>query len=164
MTVVADRKSMKPKVYLETSVISYVAALPSRDILVAAHQLITHQWWDRRDRFSIYVSQAVLVEASGGDPAASARRLALLEGFQVLDVNTDAESVAATLMSAGVLPPKASVDALHAATAAVHGIEYLVTWNCAHLANAACRARLEESCRTLGLQPPIICTPEELML
>jgi hypothetical protein len=103
---------MKSKVYLETSVVSYVAALPSRDILVAAHQLTTHEWWGRRDRFDLYVSQAVLVEASGGDPGASARRMALLDGIHMLDVNSDAESVAAALIDAGVLPAKAFVDAL----------------------------------------------------
>lgn len=153
---------MASKVYVETSVVSYLTAFPSRDIVVAAHQQITHQWWAARDKFELYVSEAVLAEASAGDPSAAARRMASVAALPVLAISNEAADLAARLVEAGILPRKAFVDALHVAAAAVHGMDFLLTWNCTHIANARVRAKVEERCRSLGLQPPIICTPEEL--
>jgi hypothetical protein len=154
---------MKPRVHLETTVISYLTALPSRDIVQAAHQQQTRDWWAHRSRFELYASQAVVVEASRGDAAAAALRLAALAGVGLLEVNAEAEELAARLLGARVVPRKAAVDALHVAIAVVHGMHYLVTWNCAHIANAAIRGRIELECREAGFEPPAICTPEELM-
>jgi predicted nucleic acid-binding protein len=154
---------MKPSVYLETSVISYAAALPSRDVVVLAHQQITTSWWAERERFELFISQAVFAEVSGGDPQAAARRLAVVSGIPVLEVTATASELAERFVQDGVLPPKALIDAVHVATAAVHGIDYLLTWNCTHIANVVIRARFERSCRAVGLQPPLICTPEELV-
>ena len=154
---------MKSTVYLETTVISYLAASPSRDVVVAAHQQITRGWWDRRDRFELLISQAVLDEASRGDADAAARRSALLAGIPVLTLNDQVIDFAGQLLQGGVVPVKAHSDALHIAVAAVNRIAYLLTWNCTHIANAAIRGKIEGACRTAGLEAPIICTPEELM-
>jgi hypothetical protein len=154
---------MKPTVYLETTVISYLAASPSRDIIVAAHQQITRDWWDQRDRFDLVTSQAVLDEASRGDTEAAARRMAFLAKIPVLTVSDEVVHFAERLVEAGVVPAKVRSDAIHIAGAAVNRIAYLVTWNCAHIANAAVRGKIEEACRAAGVRAPIICTPEELM-
>lgn len=151
-----------PKVYIETSVVSYLTAFPSRDIVVAAHQQITHSWWAVRDGFDRYVSEAVLTEAAAGDPEAAARRMAAISALPVLKITNDVAALARHFVAQGALPPKAFVDALHVATAAVHGMEFLLTWNCTHIANAHIRGKLEKLCRSRNLQPPTICTPEEL--
>ena len=154
---------MKPTVYLETTVISYLAASPSRDIVVAAHQQITLEWWERRDRFELLTSQAVLDEASRGDTDAAARRMGLLAEIPVLTVSDEVIEFAERLLHAGVVPAKVHSDAIHIAVAAMNHIAYLLTWNCAHIANATVRGKIEGTCRGAGLQAPIICTPEELM-
>jgi predicted nucleic acid-binding protein len=150
-------------VYIETSIVSYLTARPSRDLLVAAHQQLTVAWWDQqRSYYEIFTSQVVLAEARAGDPDAAQRRVAVLEHLPLLDVTDAAITLAAALVSGQALPAQAAQDALHVAVACVHGIEYLLTWNCAHLANARLRSRIEQICREAGYVPPIICTPEEL--
>ena len=153
---------MSPKVYIETSVVSYLTSLPSRDIVVAAHQQITHAWWATRARYELYVSEAVLAEAGGGDPRSAERRLSVLTDVAILRITSDVGDLASRFVDAGALPRKAFVDALHVAAAAIHGMDFLLTWNCTHIANAQIRAWLESLCRSHGLQPPTICTPEEL--
>ena len=154
---------MKPKVFLETSVISYLTALPSRDLIVAAHQQLTREWWNTRDRFDIFVSQAVLREARAGDPVAADRRLAAIRGIPVLDVTQEASDLAESLLRDGALPARAAIDALHVAVAVISGTDYLLTWNCTHLAHPRIRGIIEGLCRNAGLEPPAICTPEELL-
>jgi hypothetical protein len=158
-----DTGSAKATVYIETSLVSYLTARPSRDLLVAAHQHLTAAWWDhQRPRYELYTSQVVLVEASAGDPEAAQRRLTALEPLPLLDVTDAAIALAARLITGQALPAQAAQDALHLAIACVHGMEYLLTWNCTHLANARLRNRTEQVCREAGYAPPIICTPEEL--
>jgi PIN domain len=154
---------MSSKVYLETSVVSYLTSFPSRDIVVAAHQQITHAWWAKRSTFELFVSEAVLSEAAAGDPNAAGRRLAALTGISILTITSDARDLALHFLDAGALPRKAFLDALHVAVAAVQGMDFLVTWNCSHIANAQIRAKLERLCRSLNLVPPTICTPEQLL-
>jgi hypothetical protein len=154
---------MKSKVYLETTIVSYLVASATDDIIQAAHQQVTREWWARRERFDLFVSRPILVEAGRGDTAAAARRLEALAGIPVLTVSRGVTTLASTLIRTGTLPPKARLDAVHVATAAVNGMDYLLTWNLRHLANAAIRGKIEEACRKAGIQPPIICTPEELM-
>jgi len=137
--------------------------LPSRDIVLAAHQQITREWWQRRERFDLFVSQAVLREAGRGNAEAAARRLAALQGIPVLTVGAEVSDLAERFLKTGVMPAKAAIDAIHIAVAVVHGMDYLLTWNCTHIANAAIRAKIEQTCREAGLQPPMICTPEELI-
>jgi predicted nucleic acid-binding protein len=151
-------------VYLETTFISYLVARPSRDLIVAGHQQATHEWWDkRRSEFENCVSQVVIDEASAGDPTEVQKRLAIIGGLPVLEITEDAESLAQAIMAGGILPPHAVRDAAHVAVAAVHAIDYLLTWNCKHLANAQIARRIALVCEKLGHRMPIICTPEELM-
>lgn len=155
---------MKPSVYLETSVVSYLAAWPSRDLLVAANQQITHSWWrSRRDTFDLFTSQWVLDEAAKGDPEAARRRLDLLHDVPLVEVTAEAQDLVAALMKQAALARRAEPDALHIALAAFHGVEYLLTWNCTDIANAELRPRVEQACRVLGYRPPVLCTPTELM-
>ena len=151
-------------VYLETTFISYLVARPSRDLLVAAHQQVTQEWWaNRRNHFECSVSQVVIDEASVGDPAVVQKRLAIISGLPILEVTQDAESLAEAIMAAGILPPQAFPDAAHVAVSAVHSVDYLLTWNCKHLANAQVARRITLVCEQLGQKMPSICTPEELM-
>ncbi len=140
--------------------VSYLTALPSRDLVQAAHQQITREWWERRSRFDLFVSEAVLEEAARGDAEAAARRLAALEGIPVLEVGAGVSGLADQLLRTSAIP---AIDAVHIAVAVANGMHYLLTWNCAHIANAALRGKIEDTCRGVGLVPPIICTPEELM-
>ncbi len=150
------------RVYVETSIVSYLTALPSRDLVLAAHQQVTREWWSHRERFELLVSDAVLVEAARGDGAAAARRLAALAGIPVLSATERAQALARDLLQAAAMPSKAAIDAAHVAIATTHGVDFLLTWNCTHIANAVTRAKIEGVCRDAGFQPPVICTPLEL--
>ena len=155
---------MRPKAYIETSVISYYTARPSRDLVVAAHQEITHDWWDNRcSNYDLYTSQVVHDEASAGDSAAATKRIQALLGIQLLDVSNESAELAEKLLMHKCLPKKAAEDALHIAIAAIHRMDYLITWNCKHIANAQMRSVIENVISQCGYQPPIICTPEELL-
>ena len=155
---------MKPKVYVETTIISYLAARPSRDLIVAGHQQITHEWWQiSRHNFAVVSSQLVAREAGAGDPEAADARLAFLAGLTLLEITEEALTLAQRLLQAKAIPQDFPEDALHVAVAVVNGIEYLLTWNYKHLANAGMRSKIETTCRELGYEAVIICTPEELM-
>lgn len=135
----------KPKVYIETTVVSYFVAQPSRDLIQRAHQEITRLWWERRDRFDLYVSRAVVAEARLGNPDAAARRLAALRGIPRLARSSRVVDLARALTRQGTLPLQAQMDAAHGGIAAVHGMDFLVTWNLKHLANARIRGRSKRS-------------------
>lgn len=155
---------MKSKVYIETSVISYLTSMPSRDLVVAGHQQITNEWWaNRRERFELFVSQTVNEESAAGDEAAAQRRLAIIETLPRLEITDNAISLAKEFIRVGALPEKAQIDALHIAIAVTNNVDYLLTWYCKHLANAALRTQIEQVCRLRGYAPVIICTPEELL-
>lgn len=155
---------MKRKVYIETSVASYLTARSSRDLVVAAHMELTTEWWtNHRDRFDLFVSDIVLREAARGDVAAAAKRIAELAGIDVLDLDDAAGELAGRLLERGLLPKKALEDALHAAIATVRGMNFLLTWNCKHIANAELVKRLEVVCLEMGYSLPTLCTPEQLM-
>ena len=154
---------MAPKIYLETTIISYLAARPSKDLITAAHQQVTHDWWQNRRRdFDLFSSQLVIQESSAGDAAVAQTRLQLLSDISLVQVNVDCVSLARTLVERGPIPEKAAVDALHIAIATVHGMDYLLTWNCKHIANAEMQTAVNRICRSAGYEPPVICTPEEL--
>jgi len=155
---------MKPRVYIETSVISYLASRPARDLIVAAHQALTREWWEQRSgRFELVISQLVEQEAGAGDPDASRSRLAAIDGIAILALSDDAVAVAELLATNGPIPHEAAADALHIAVAAVNGVDYLLTWNCKHLANASLRVQIAAFLEDAGYAGPVICTPEELM-
>lgn len=127
------------------------------------HPKLTVEWWQHRHRFDLFVSEAVLQEAAGGDPSAAARRMAALQGISVLELTAPVAGLARALVAGHAVPATAAVDAVHIAVAAVNGMDFLLTWNCAHIANAATRGMIERVCRAAGLVPLVICTPEELM-
>ena len=156
--------STKPKVDLETTISSYFTARRSRDLVMAANLEITREWWSRRKNdFEFFVSQVVIKESGAGDPDAAKRRLEFLRPFPRLDISVEVESLAAKLIFDVPLPPKAQADALHIAVAAVHEMNYLVTWNCTHIANATLRSKIEKVCRSQGYEPPVVCTPQEML-
>jgi hypothetical protein len=156
---------MKPSVYLETTIPSYLTARASRDLIFMANQQVTRDWWDsQRTRFDLFISQFVLDEAGGGDADAAMRRLELVRGLPLLEAGDECLLLARDFSVEIPLPQRAATDALHLAVAALHGMDYLLTWNCTHLANAALRSRIESVCESANLAPPIICTPPELML
>ena len=151
-------------VYVESTVISYRAARPSRDLVAAAHQQITVEWWDTILPFlSPFVSQFVLEEISRGDPEAVKRRRQLIRDLPMLDMSPPIADLAAEYFAAIRLPESARVDALHMALAVHHNLDYLVTWNCTHIAGARVRAVVHEINDAHGIATPVICTPEELM-
>ena len=152
---------MKPRLYIETSIVSYLTAFPSRDLIRAAHQQVTRDWWATRAEFDLYFSEFVIDEASAGDPEAAAQRLVALREATLLTTTPDASALATELVRVGDLPQKALIDSFHIAVAAVHGMDYLLSWNCRHIANAVMRGRIEATCRSRGIEPPIICTPVE---
>lgn len=154
---------MNQRVYLETTIPSYLTARPSRDIVRAAEQEVTRAWWASRDRFGVYVSDLVVKEVTAGDPEAAVQRIQSLAGIPVLELTAEAQRLGTELVKRAALPAKAAIDALHISIAAVHGIDYLLTWNCKHIANATMRSKIELVCRTLRIEPPIICTPMELL-
>ena len=155
---------MKPRIYLETTIASYLSARPSRDLVTAAHQQVTQEWWQtRRGDFELFISQIVVRESSGGDPDAAARRLEMLREIPLLELTEEVATLAQGLAAELLLPKNAALDAVHIALAVVHGMDYLLTWNCAHIANAALRSKIEVVCRSKGYEPPVICTPEELL-
>jgi hypothetical protein len=152
------------RVYIETTVASYLTARPSRDIVVAAHQELTIEWWTtHRQRFDLYISDIVLREAAMGDEAAAAKRLAELGGIDVLSLDDSAREIASVFLRRRLIPENAIDDALHVAVATAQGMDFLLTWNCRHIANAEVVQRLEAVCLELGYQMPILCTPEQLM-
>jgi hypothetical protein len=157
-------KYVKPKVYIETSILSYLTARPSNDIRVVANQNTTIEWWEtRRSSFDVFISEFVIAEASLGNPVAAKKRLEAMAALPKLLTSNEVRGLAKVLISEGPIPAKAEVDAFHIAVAAVNGMEYLLTWNCTHIANAVMRPKIEKICRQQGIEPPMICTPQELM-
>ena len=155
---------MKPKVYIETTVISYLTARPTHNVVIAGRQQSTRDWWrNAANRFELVASELVLNEAQGGDPEAARARLSAVNSLTLLDATEEALELAQQLVNSDVVPTKAAEDAAHIAIAVVNGIEYLVTWNYRHIANATIRSQIETVCRNAGFEPVIICTPDELM-
>ena len=155
---------MKPRAYIETTVVSYLTAWPSRDVVIAGNQQTTRDWWrDAADRFELVASELVINEAGAGDAGAARGRLAILDSLTLLDATEEAGELAQQLVQSGVIPQTKAEDAAHIAIAVTNGVDYLVTWNCRHIANATMRSRIERVCREAGYEPTIICTPEELV-
>ena len=156
---------MKPRLYLETTIPSFLTARPSRDVVIAGQQQVTRDWWnDRRPRYELYVSALVLDEASQGDSAMAAARAEVLKEYSVLAYTAEAEQLTRALLASRLIPAKAAADAAHIAVASVHGMDFLLTWNCRHIANATIVEKLRAVCIREGYAAPVICTPHELML
>jgi len=155
---------VNPRLYIETSVVSYLTSRPSRDLVAAARQQLTHAWWnDHRPKFELVVSELVLQEAAVGDPEAAQRRIKALDGLRVLPATLEAESLAEKLLASGGLPDKAEADAAHISLATIYRAEYLLTWNCKHIANPFIQRALRRVLADAGYEKPVICTPEEFV-
>ena len=155
---------MLPKVYIETTIPSYLTARKTEDLIKSAHQEITREWWeDQRNNYELFASQFVIVEAQAGDPTMAKLRLEALDGIELLTVSEDALELGLTLIKKGPLPEKAQTDAFHIAVAVSTGMDYLLTWNCKHIANARMQNGIRTICSALGFTTPVICTPEELL-
>ncbi|TLZ32205.1 MAG: type II toxin-antitoxin system VapC family toxin [Gammaproteobacteria bacterium] len=155
---------MPPRVYLETSLVSYAVGRRSRDLITLANQELTREWWEtERQNYELFISELVLREVEVGDPDMAQRRLVLLASLPLLSIPEEAELLAPVLLRVAGLSENAATDALHMALAAVHGMQYLLTWNCKHIANAVTRRAVERQCSAAGYDPPVICTPQELM-
>ena len=154
----------RPSVYIENTIISYLTAWPSRSLVAAAWQRITNDWWwRRRDFFELYISELVIVEASAGDSEAAQRRLASLKGIPEVPITDEVRELARALTAEGAFATTAAADALHVAAAAVHRMDYLLTWNYRHIDNAETKPLMRTVCTVYGYQCPEICTPQELM-
>jgi len=150
--------------YIETSIVSYLRQKPSDQVITAARQLMTHQWWDgERTKYQLAVSQFVIDEASAGDPVLAAERLESLEGIPLLPLVDEIANISDEIMARAILPEKARTDSLHIASVAHHRIQYLLTWNCRHIANARILPRIHAVLSDLGIPIPIICTPDEML-
>lgn len=155
---------MKPTVYIETTVISYRMAKSSRDLIIAAHQQITHEWWDiALPRFDAFISPIVLEEISKGDADAAKLRLDSVSSFQLLEVLSEVRDLADSYFSAIEIPEKARADSYHLAVAAWHGMDFLISWNCSHIVSGRVKRIVEEINSAKRIRTPIVCTPEELM-
>jgi hypothetical protein len=155
---------VKPKLYLESTIPSYLVARPSRDTILTGQQKCTRDWWNKRAaHFEIFVSEVVIGEISCGETAMAARRMELIKPFARLESNDAVKALTHALVHGGPLPEKAVRDAAHIAFSAVHGMHFLLTWNCTHIANAMMYAKMREICGAHGRACPVICTPDELL-
>lgn len=151
-------------VYVETSIFSYLTAKPSRNIIAAARQQLTIEWWEKhRNKYQLYTSNAVVAEASQGNETRAKARLESLKKILRLEITFECQYLAKKLISGTPMPEKAADDALHAAISSYHSMNYLLTWNCRHLANAHLIPKLKSVVESEGYCFPQICTPEELM-
>ena len=156
--------TLKPKVYIETTVVSYLVARPSHDVTLAARQQATQQLWtEYADNFEFIISNIVLSEAREGNIIAAQRRLEVLANLPVLDMSSEAIMLVDKLIDAGTMPQHSRPDAQHIAIATVNSVEYLVSWNYKHIVNETKRNLINEVCRAAGFQPTILCTPMELI-
>ncbi len=154
---------MKLKIYIETSVVSYLVARPSKNVVIAAHQASTSDFWERLDAYEVYVSDIVIQEASKGDEALSKSRIQKIENFQALEIDDEIKTIAQNLLINKVIPEKCPEDALHIAVAAANGMDAIVTWNFKHINNPFIRKRVRQLLQNIGWACPEICSPEEFL-
>jgi predicted nucleic acid-binding protein len=153
-----------PRIYIETSVISYLTSRPSRDLLIAARQEATREWWEKRDvSYQPLVSGLVLREAANGDPEAALRRLRICRPLARLAIDDAAQELAKALITTRAIPETEAEDALHVALATTARVEFIATWNFAHLVGPVAKYRLQMHLQGMGLAPPLLATPEELL-
>ncbi len=154
---------MKPRIYIETSVVSYLTARPARDVTLASHQALTRDLWDRLAEFDAYISELVIMEASAGDAQAASARLTAIESLEELCIDDTVHEIAAALVHGKAIPASNPEDALHLAVAARHGMDVVVTWNFRHLNNPFTRMMARQIIENVGCTCPEMCSPEELL-
>ena len=153
----------KKKVYVETSVVSYLTAKPSHDLIKNARQLATQDWWQTAsDDLDLFISPLVEREASKGDAEAASKRMSALDGVPRIPVTEEMLSLAEKLLEATAVPRTSFDDAVHIAIAAVSGMDFLVSWNCKHIANPATKPLIRKALERLGFEYPEICTPLDM--
>lgn len=157
-------EQIKPSVYIETTVVSYLAARPSADATLGVRQRVTQQFWENySDNFEFIVSDVVITEIRQGDAIAAQRRIEALAGLTVLELSPEAVVLALELINAGAVPKESQTDAQHIAVAVVNGIEHLASWNYKHIVNETKRQHIDQVCQAAGYHPTILCTPAELI-
>ena len=155
---------MSETVYIETSILGYLTARATKNLIIAANIEVTRDWWEfRRSNFRLYISQVVVDEIVQGDSEIATQRLEIIRDFPLLELNQAVRDLAGQFLTRSNLPPKAANDAVHIATATVYNLDYLLTWNCKHIANAQIQRKLAEISLDFGYQLPILCTPYELL-
>ena len=155
---------MNKSVYIESSVISYLTARPSRDLVIAGHQAVAAEWWnERRLRYDVFISPLVVEEISAGDASAAEERVRVIADIPSVTIAAEAESLASALLASNAVPANSARDALHVAIAATQGIDYLITWNFRHINNASTRTMVVNVVSDFGLVCPVLCSPEELI-
>jgi hypothetical protein len=155
---------MSESIYIETSILGYLTARATKNLIIAANIEITRDWWEsRRNDFTLYISQVVLDEVAQGDAEIASQRLKIIENLPLLELNENVKKLATQLLQKSNLPPKASDDTTHIAAATVYGLDYLLTWNCKHIANAQIQKKLSQISAECGYELPTICTPYELL-
>ena len=154
---------MNQKLYVETSIVSYLTSRPSRDVVINANQQLAQEWWESRHNFDLFVSELVIDEVSKGEMLMAQKRLDLIQGIPLIDFNDEAKNLAKEILRQNVLPPKATLDVFHIAVTVVHKMEFLLTLNCKHIANAFIFRRIEKICSEFGYEMPIVCTPQEIL-
>jgi predicted nucleic acid-binding protein len=155
---------MKESLYLDTSIIGYLTIRPNNNLITASNALITQNWWDtRRQNFVLYISEVVLEELARGDQEIAIKRLDLVNDLPLLEINESVEKLAQEFLIKSNLPPRAADDALHIALATFYQVDYLLTWNCKHIANAQIQKKLLQISIQSGYELPTICTPYELI-
>ncbi|MBE9061426.1 type II toxin-antitoxin system VapC family toxin [cf. Phormidesmis sp. LEGE 11477] len=155
---------MSETVCIETSILGYLTARSTKNLILAANMEVTKDWWElRRNNFALYTSEAVLAEVMRGDSEIASQRLEILRSFPLLALNQAVQGLAVQFLARSNLPPKAKIDAIHIAAATVHSMDYLLTWNCKHIANAQIQRKLAEISLDCGFVLPVLCTPTELM-
>jgi len=157
-------KSGKPKIYVESSTISYLTARPARDIIINAKQELTRVWWGQRDHYELFISEAVLEEIAEGDPQAAEARLRIIQGITVIALDEHVERLARALLASDAVPAEHKLDAYHIAFAAVHKMDFLVTWNQKHIATEKKRRLIETIIEGFELKPPKLFTPEQHLI
>lgn len=154
---------MATRIYIETSIISYLTSRLSRNLVGAARQQLTQAWWDTRLNYDLYISELVSCECAAGDPDAAKKRLDAIDGLTLLRMTTEAIDISKALVAHNIIPVKAAEDALHIAIATVHAMDFLLTWNCKHIANPEIQKRIAAYLEDQGWFLPFICTPDELL-
>lgn len=151
-------------IYIETSIVSFLRSRPSAHVVSAARQLVTRRWWDQeRTKYTLVTSQYVLDEAMQGDAQLAKERSLALEGMPLVELPDAIPVLADELLKSAILPVRARLDALHICAASFHGIDYLLTWNCTHIANARILPRIRTFLSAKGYVLPEVCTPEEML-
>ena len=153
----------RKRVYVESSVIGYLTAKPPRDMRRRVRQDITIEWWEQREKWSLFLSSVVLEEIAAGDSFAAEKRLAAVQGLPVLPDHPRAKALVDALIAGTAIPAKAHADAAHLALAALHGMEYLATWNQTHLDNPDLRNKIAEIVKSHDLSLTLVLTPERLL-